>query len=150
MTRLVPLACALVLAGCSTAIPVDGGVPLLGAASCAASDRGACPDLSGRTLYNREGGEVRYFAPDGTVHALRGTRVQRAKWSVSANGRRLLLPGGVTGFGSVGIPIGAFLATARSIPGDPIGLASRDAVAAPLRAYDPRPFAAIAAELRGG
>ena len=147
---MIVVGLAVGIAGCTTNSPTGADrTALTGIASCRASARGGCPELSGRTFYNREAGEVRYFAPDGAFYSLRGTQVRRVSWAVSADGRRLRFPGDVFGSGSVGIPIRALVAIGQSIPGDPVGLASRNTVAVPLRAYDTRPFSTIAAELRG-
>ena len=143
--RIAALGLALTAAACATT-EAGGGGTLYGAASCQASARGACPEVNGKTLYQRRNADLFYFAPDGFVHSVRGTRVVRERWRVSSDGRNLITAGG---FGGLGIPLATMANVYRTIPGDPVGLARRDGVAVRLSGEDARPFPAIAAELRG-
>lgn len=146
MIRPALLAAALSLSACVSTSPVGAdGTTLYGAASCRASARGACPELSGRTFYERRNADLFYFAPDGTVYETRGTNVRTSRWGVSADGTRLT---GSGGFGALGIPIAAMVSVHETYRGDPAGLAD-GSVAARLSGTDTRPFSAIAAELRG-
>ena len=139
---LLAVATTALIAGCVSSAPVgsDGGA-LYGAASCRASTRGACPEVNGKTLYQRRNADLSYFAPDGFVHTVRGTRVVRERWSVSADGTRLT--------GRFAVPLAVLPNVYQTIPGDPVGLARRDSVAIRLDGNDTRPFATIAADLRG-
>lgn len=149
MIRLALLAAVLSLSACVSTSPVGvDGTTLYGAASCRASARGACPELSGRTFYQRRNADLTYFAPDGTAYTLRGANVRQSRWSVSADGTRLVFLSGSSGFDRLGIPISAILGVRETYAGDPAGLADGSA-AARLSGADTRPFRAIAAELRG-
>lgn len=123
----VPAACA------------DADQPL-GEASCRASARGECPELSGRTFYFPSAGMLIYYAPSGTTYQAETTEISRATWWVDEAGtsvsRRLPFAG------TVGPTSIATIAGAASAPGDPAMLSTKTG-GFYIGAYDDRSFQAI-------
>ena len=83
--RLVPLTVALLAAACST---LPGPI---GEASCRASARGGCADLSNRTFYYRQTGALVYYAPSGTFYETGSTAIIKGKWQVDERGTSVRL-----------------------------------------------------------
>ena len=115
--RLAPLAAALAATACST---LPGPI---GEASCRASTRGECAELSDRTFYYRDTRGLVYYAPSGTFHEASTTTIIEGKWQVDEAGTSVRLAKSHVG------PLPARpLATytdAPSVPGDPGRLSSK-------------------------
>ena len=119
------------------------GAQPLGEASCKASARGECPELSDRTFYFPSAGMLIYYAPSGTSYQAETTEITQARWWVDETGRqvRRRLPFAGT---TRPLPI-ASLTEAPSVPGDPAKLSSKTGGFA-IQPYDERTFETIIEE----
>ena len=115
---------ALALAACvaTTAPTGNNGGKLYGSASCAASTRGSCPALTGKTYYSNTGGEAYYFAPNGDAYTWQRTKIVRARWFVDRAGLVVRFEGGGGTISSAfGVPI-AQLGIFQRFDGDFAGM----------------------------
>ncbi|MEM1365205.1 MAG: hypothetical protein AAGH82_05575 [Pseudomonadota bacterium] len=116
MKRLFTFATGLVSAFALTAC---GGLSgRVGAASCAASERGECPEINDRTFFVRDSSLLTYYDPSGTFYRLGSTEIIKGKWQVDETGTQLtthIFPAGK--FGPQ--PLEAFVNRGDSLPGDP-------------------------------
>ena len=87
----------LTLTGCVVSGPSGPGAVAAdaryGLASCRASARRGCPELSGRTLYTGQGTAL-YFAPDGFLYSWAERDLQRRRWGVAPDGQSVSFTGG--------------------------------------------------------
>ena len=133
----------LSLAGLALSSACSASAQPLGEASCRASSRGGCPELSDRTFYFPSAGMLIYYAPSGISYQAETTDITRAKWWVDETGRsvirRLAFAGHLRPMSISSI------ASAPSAPGDPARLSSKSRGFA-IQAYDERSFQRILQE----